>query len=262
MAGLMGVFDRLFGRKANAEPLPADPAARAFAAAAEIATSYGETAARNVASLAEGGYRARILEPFEMGRMLGALNVKSAEGMEHYVLHSLSEGKIDPVTLRLLWDIHRNMVLVEAGIGPHLPQAEAIHLCQCIEVDSHFLAAEYAHAVRIAHAGLGARVYDVARNPDIFSPKTDKGDRHLAKLIRQHRIVVKRLGERLLRAYSQSETVRDRVDTYIPVETPIWLTVKDHDGALVINDVWFPADFAKPLLDHLAVTQARAMRGR
>lgn len=262
MAGLMGLFDRLFGRAASAEPRPADPAAQAFAAAAEIATSYGETAGRNVASLVEGGYRARILEPFEMGRMLGALNVKSAQGMEHYVLHSFSEGRVDPVMLRLLWDIHRSIGLVEAGIGPHLPQDEAIHLCQCIEVDSHFLAAEYAHAVRIANAGLGARVYDVARNPDIFSPDTDKGDRHLAKLIRQHRTAIKRVGERLQRAYPQSHSVRDRVDTYLPVETPIWLTVKDHDGAMVINDVWFPADFAKPLLDHLADTQARATGGR
>lgn len=258
MAGLGGLFGRLFGRAATAAPIPADPAAQAFAAAAEIATSYGETAARNVASLVEGGYRARILEPFEMGRMLGVLNVKSA----HYLLHSFSEGRIDPVVLRLLWDIHRSIGVVEAGIGPQLQQDEAIHLSQCIEVDSHFLAAEYQHAVRIAHAGLGARVYDIARNPDIFSPDTDKGDRQVAKLIRQHRTAVKRIGERLQRAYPQSHVVRDRVDAYIPVETPIWLTAKDHDGAMVINGVWFPADFAKPLLDHLADTRARAMGGR
>lgn len=261
MAGLLGMFGRLFGQKAAAEPVVADPAIAVFAAAGEIAASYGETAARNVASLAEGGYRAQILEAFETSRMLAALNVRSSDGYEHYLLHSFSDGSVDPVILRLLWDIHQSIVVLEAGVGPHLPQATALDLCQTVLVDSQFLAAEFAHAVRIASAGLGPRAYSVARDPALFNPKAEPGDRKLDKLIRQHHSAVKRLGDRLRREYPDSESVRDRVDTYIPIDTPFWLSAKDHDGAVVISDVWFPAEFAKPLLDHLAQAQAGG-RGR
>ncbi|MGE5477291.1 MAG: hypothetical protein ACM3Q1_11590 [Bacteroidales bacterium] len=259
MAGLFSVLGRLFGRDGDGEAVPDDPAIRAFKTAADIAASYGEIAARNVASLVEGGYRARILEPFEPERMLAALNVAADGGVSHYVTHSLSEGQMEPVTLRLLWSIHQNIMAVDQG---ELPQDHALELCSCIHADSLFLHEELCHVVRIAGAGLGARVLEVARNPALFSPRTEKADRKLADLIRRHRSAVDRLGGQMERLYPHSPGVQDRVVAHTAVETPVWLTLKDHQGARVINEVWFPEEFAKPLVEHLTQAQGRAMAAR
>lgn len=259
MAGLLGVFAGLFGRKAADGGGDADPAVGVFQAAAEIAASYGEIAARNVASLNEGGYRAQILEPFESRRMLAALNVASDDGYKHYLLHALNNGQVEPVTLRLLWGIHQHIAQVDEG---QLRPDHALDICRYIHVDSLLLAEEFGHAARIARAGLGARAFAVARDPDAFAPDRDKDDRKLAKLIRQHRTAVDRVGEQMTRVYPGSFGVEDRVIAHTAVDTPIWVTVKDHPGARVINDVWFPEEFAKPLVEHLSSTQAHAMAAR
>jgi len=196
--------------------------------------------------------------------MADALRSDDSGEVLHYVLYSAdADRKLDPVSLKMLWSIHSNIVFVNASADPKsLPTGWSglKEHCESILADSRFLAEVFAYAATVCADGLGGEVVQFLRSADPPSGAPVAPARAaLLQLAATHRAAVLLAATKLRSEFPDSTVIAERAKTFQPINFPVWTTVKDHAGARVINEVWFPKEFAEPLMKSLAEAQARAM---
>jgi len=57
------------------------------------------------------------------------------------------------------------------------------------------------------------------------------------------------------------ETINELWTKYQPCDHPVWINKTEQPGSTIINDVWFPAEYAAPVRTRLASEQTKATAG-
>ena len=233
-----------------------DPACGVFLAAWESAKAYSEVAAANLTQTSTPNQGFPQLSKFDTHRMAAALQRGEANETLHYVLYLAgADKKLTPISLRMLWSIHSNIVFVNAANSQVSSWDTLKEKCLSILVESQLLAEVFRYAADVCSEGLGGQVIEALRSdaPLSLSPYPK-----LLQLSTQHQVNVLRLSEKLRSEYPNSKIVADNLAAFSAVDLPVWTAVKEHPGARVINDVWFPKQYAEPLLKALVEEQAKS----
>lgn len=240
-----------------------------FVQASGAAGAYSDVALANLKLLTQPSRTSAPLQRFDTRRMANALQRNESGETLHYVLYSVTaDRKLDPISLNMLWSIHSNIVFVNLQPDQKSPPQDAGALrerCEGILVDSQLLAEVFAYTAAVCSAGLGPKVVQFLQQGAAAASPGSSGDparSALLQLSERHKAAVRAIVPKLLAAFPGSKVIAGRAKAFVPVDLPVWTTVKDHAGARVINDVWFPREFAEPLLKSLAEQQARAMTPR
>jgi hypothetical protein len=262
-AVLAGAFG---ARHAFAAPVTPDKSCDAFLEASKAARAYSDVASANLKQFDLPSGAPKALTKFDTSRMANALRGVGSGETVHYVLYAAGANrKLNPVSLQMLWSVHTNIVFVNAAADLKSPSTQWSGLkerCQSILVDSQLLAEVFAHAASVCVGGLGAEVLQLlqSKEPISLSDHPDNPARAALLLLSQkHRTNVRLVVGKLQSAFPDSKIITEHIGAFTPVDLPLWTNVKDHEGARVINDVWFPREFAEPLMKSLADEQAKAM---
>jgi hypothetical protein len=238
-----------------------DPASDVFTNASKALEAYSQTATANLGQLSIEPPDLRRLLKFDVQAVATALqSTDSGETLHHLLYAGVAGQQLAPVSLNMLWAIHINVVYLDAMVAlqkPPLARDELVDRYRLVVADSELLAEVFAHVARVSRAGLGGQVYDLLRSGKADNP--DSVYAALLELCSLHRRNIQVIAARLRSAFANSGAVASVLAAFKPVDLPLWTAVKDHPGARVINNVWFPKEFADSLMQSLATEQAKAM---
>ncbi len=234
-----------------------------FAGASDIAQGFADAAGRNIKELLGRSALSAPLAQFNSRGMRGALETSEQGVTLHYVLYAAqSDGKLAPFSLMNLWSLHSNIVMANTMARMPSPKLEGLKaLNQNILMESAYLAEAYAYASAVCRAGFGPEILLFVRAhkvPDAEAIGNPLGSA-LSALVVRHKANVEALKERLRPEVADQPGIAERLAALSPMGLPVWVTSKDEPGARVINDVWFPKQYAEPLMKSLAEEQAKAM---
>src|SRR5262249_362703 len=126
---------------------------------------------------------------------------------------------------------------------------------------SQLLGEVFAHAAAVCRGDLGAEALMRAgvKLKKSMLPKPC-GDASLEDLAQEHRERVQTIIGQAMSHCPDSKIISSEAKRFEPVDLLVWAAVRDHPGARVINDVWFPKEAADTMMNALAIAQAQAMR--
>jgi len=246
----------------------------ALALATRILGGYCRTAEANLIRSDEGWLgrtiRQRPFLPIETTALNTALTIPGKEGPEHVIAVRYDEkGAAYPLGLALTFDLHTaaiyiNSVLLALKTKP-LNEAES-RLVRQKWIEIYARAAFLSEFLR--HAGTvvttpGARN---ALNWRIGLTKEEAPPAALAQLqalndAHKERLIA--LASRVLaKQHPAALAIAEALGNFAPVTLPGTITWREHEGMQVINDTWFPAQYAEEQRRKIILAQTEALSGR
>ncbi len=234
-----------------------------FAGASDIAQGFADAASRNIKALLGRTTLSAPLAQFDSRGMRSALETSEQGVTLHYVLYAAqSDGKLAPFSLMNLWSLHSGIVMANTMARMPSPKLQGLKaLNQNILVEGAYLAEAYAYASAVCRAGLGPEILLFVRARKVPGAEAIGNPLGIAlsTLVVRHKANVEALKHRLRSDVADQPGIAARLAALFPMGLPVWVTSKDEPGARVINDVWFPKQYAEPLMKSLAEEQAKAL---